>query len=108
MKPDALPRDKEKQLELYSISEAEFKVAPAELKPYNPGVKINRDNFINFLILSFAISMGQPKVQILFMKWLKLKFSFDYEVVLDNLKKAGGFKGLSVNEKRHLKISLIE
>jgi hypothetical protein len=89
----------ERQPKLYVISMDQFKKAPKKLQPYTPGQLINRDNFTNFLILSFSISRGEPFVQFLFMDWLKLKFGFDYLKTFENFSKAGGYKILSINEK---------
>ncbi len=97
------PQTQEDQPSLYSISVAEFRVAPKELKPYHPGDVVNRDNFINFLIYCFAVSRGKAEVQIIFMWWLKLKNGFDYSTVLRNLNEAGGWKIFSEDEKRVFK-----
>ena len=87
----------------YSISLEEFEVPPKELQPYKPLDKITRDNFTNFLIESFRVSMGRPEVQFYFFKWLKLKTGFDYSIMLSNLTMAGGWNALSEIEKEEFK-----
>ncbi|MEI7709718.1 MAG: hypothetical protein WCI76_03310 [bacterium] len=99
MQPDSLPKTPEVLPEPYSISVGEFKVPPTQLEPYRPGDKISRNNFTNFLILSFAVSMGQPVLQVAFMAWLKLKFGFDYSQTLINFDKSGNWDGLEEIER---------
>lgn len=96
---DAKPPTIENAPPLYQISVEEFKESPKELKSYQPGEKVTRENFINFLILSFGISRGQPKIQILFLRWLELKVGFDYSATLVNFRSAGGYLILSDVEK---------
>src|SRR5262245_49709253 len=100
MKPDIFP---EQEPKLYFISVEEFKRTPRALEPYQPGDKIIRENFNNFLMRSFAISMGQMKVQGFYLGWLKMKFGFDYITTLTNFMEAGGWDVLSDAEKNEFK-----
>jgi|GEM_PF-6589537 len=103
MPSDVLQKTPEGQPPLYSISREEFLVQPKDIQPYKPGDKVTRENFVNFLILSYAISMGQPAVQYFFMQWLRLKYGFDYSSTLDNFLDTGGWKVLSENERNKFK-----
>ena len=88
--------------QFYSISEDQFDSGHSEelvLQAYEPGTRITRANFTSFLIQSFEISVGNPEIEALFMKWIKLKYGFDSFAVIANFVKAGGWEVLSDGEK---------
>ncbi len=98
MNPDSLHLH-EQAPSVYSISVEEFEKPPAKIEPYNPPDKVTRANFVNFLIRSFAISMGQQQIQTLFMGWIKLQNGFDFNSTFANFIIAGSYDALSSDEK---------
>lgn len=81
------------------LSAKDFEKEPKVLKPYAIGDTVTRENFINLFIQSFAISRGKGPVQIMFFRWLKQKYNFDYKKTFKVFSDCGGLDGLSKLEK---------
>lgn len=64
---------------LYTLSLEDFlpEKAPQQPKPYHPGDKITRENFVSLLIYSFAISRGQLAKQVAFFNWVQMNSGFE-------------------------------
>ncbi len=99
--PEKLPQP-------YFILQSEFKSAPNNILPYSPLERVTRENFVNFLIRSFAISMGQPVAQVFFFVWLNMRTGFNWEQTFENFVRAGGWDVFSEEEKKIFKNSFMK
>src|SRR3989344_3047467 len=70
------------QPQRYSLSLDDFKKSPEHITEYKLGDRVTRENFVDLLILSFAISRGRPNIQATFFTWLDKKYGFDYKLTL--------------------------
>ncbi len=77
----------------------DFSTQPKEIITYNFGDMITRENFINFLIMSYAVSRGNFVIQKVFFEMMQQKVGFQYEEVIKNLYKCGSFEALSQQEQ---------
>lgn len=84
----------------YSIPESDFHTPLHGISQYNEGDKINRDNFVPFLIRSFAFSLGHPVIQKEYFRWKELHENFDWQSTIDNFNSADGISNLSDQEKK--------
>jgi hypothetical protein len=80
--------------------------------PYSPGDLVSRENFVSFLILSFAVSRGHPEIQKMFFLWTEKTLGFPFAIVLENFVTNGAastfsreewdmFKNAFLKVKRH-------
>lgn len=76
-----------------------FREKPEKINPYNFGDVITRENFINFLVLSYALSRGNFVIQKVFFIMMESKVSFQYKDVINNLYENGSFDALSNEEQ---------
>jgi hypothetical protein len=75
-----------------------FKNEPEHIDEYHFGDTITRENFINFLIFSFAISRGDITVQQIFFKWVNKTNESDVENIISQFGESGSIKVLSKSE----------
>ena len=80
-----------------------FKKAPIILKEYNVGDVVDRENFVSFISLSFAVSRGHVYLQELFFMWTEIMTSFPYATVFNDFVEQGGYLNLSSEERDYLK-----
>ena len=76
-----------------------FKEKPTELIPYNFGDTVVRNNFVYFLILSYALSRGNFIIQKVFFTLMEKRFGFHYEETTENFYNEGGFDAFSKEEQ---------
>lgn len=72
---------------------------------YTPSDKppiITRNNFADFITLSFSVSRGNTVAQNLFFRWISAKTHQNIEALLKDFQNAGGFNCLSEEEKKHI------
>ncbi len=95
------PDNKTPQQEIYSLSVGDLQKKPAEIVDYKLGDKVNRENLISLLTLSFRVSMGRPMIQSTFFRWIRMKYGFEYKTALRSLFAAGGWQNLADVEKEY-------
>ena len=81
------------------ILASDFSHPPSEVADYRAGERVERSNFVSFLVKSFAISKGEPKMQYVYFRWLEDAVGFKWRQSFSNLLEAGGWKCLSGEEK---------
>ncbi len=86
----------------YHIPVDEFKRQDFVFVPYRLGDRVSRENFSSFLILSFALSRGKPKAQVLFFLLVDKVTGFDYKNTLTNFFTAGGWSALLPAERQKM------
>ncbi len=77
----------------------DFTQKPEKIVPYNFGDVVTRDNFIHFLVLSYALSRGNFVIQKVFFIMMEKKIGFQYEATIENLYNNGSFESLSEEEQ---------
>lgn len=77
----------------------DFSQQPTIISPYNFGDMVTRENFINFLIMSYAVSRGNFVIQKVFFEMMRQKIGFQYELNIENLYNSGSFQALSKEEQ---------
>ncbi len=77
----------------------DFGVKPTQIIPYNFGDIVTRENFIYFLIMSYAVSRGSFVIQKVFFEMMKQKVDFQYEATIESLFESGSFEALSKEEQ---------
>ena len=82
-----------------SLPEVDFTKPPKTIEEYKLGDKVTRENFVGFLIQSFSISRGSPKMQLIFFMWLQEKYGLDYVTLLSDFNKNGSWDCLSEEER---------
>ncbi len=86
--------------DIYALSEEDFSRFPEVIEEYKFRDKVTRENFINFIIQSFAISRGNLGSQINFCRYLLYKEGFDYRRTFQAFcKKYDSFDQLSPEEQ---------
>lgn len=75
-----------------------FTEEPEEIISYQFGDPVRRENFINFLIYSFAISRGDIAVQQVFFKWISKTSGVNVEDIIDQFGVSGSVHALSQKE----------
>ena len=78
----------------------DFKKPPTRIDDFKVGDTLTRENFITFLIMSFAVSRGQAHVHVAFLDWMKQKSGFDYLGVIKSFCEAGAWGNLSYTERQ--------
>ncbi len=68
--------------------------------PYEFGQDVNRENFVNFLILSYAVSRGNFVIQKVFFVMNEKKFGFPYKQVIQDFYKNGGYNTFTEEEQQ--------
>ncbi len=94
------PKNSSEQ-EKKSLSIIDFGRPPEVLQEFRVGDPLTRENFVSFIIQSFAISRGRPEAQWLFFEWLMDK-NDQYAGLSETLKAfvvKGGWEILSSAEK---------
>lgn len=87
----------------YLLSFWDFEVSyEPVMKVYKPGERVTRDNFVPFIIWSFAISRGTPQGQAAAMEWVHQHTGFDQKETGKNFNLAGGIASLSEGEQQYL------
>lgn len=66
----------------------DFTKKPERLEAYKVGDLITRENFIKFLIFTFAVSRGNETAQSIFLEWLQFKYGFPYKKIIDDFYKS--------------------
>lgn len=77
----------------------DFTEAPAVIEDYRFGDPVTRGNFINFLILSYAVSRGSFVIQKVFFEMMQHKVGLDHKETIKRLFEAGSFEALSSEEQ---------
>lgn len=95
--------------ERYSLSAEVFKETPTEIINYQQGDRINRANFIPYLISSFGFSLGVPQAQQEYLRWKEIHEGFDWSDSIKNFFEAGGIdittdseRGMIINRFRQV------
>lgn len=79
----------------------DFKQKAEKIVEYNFGDKVTRENFINFLILSYAVSRGNFVIQRVFFLMMEEKVEFPYKATITNFYEHGSFsEALSKEEQK--------
>jgi hypothetical protein len=76
-----------------------FTEKPTEIVSYNFGDTVVRNNFVYFLILSYALSRGNFIIQKVFFTLMEKRFDFHYEESIKNFYNEGGFDAFSKEEQ---------
>ena len=66
--------------------------------PYSPGDTVTRENFVPFLIVSFAVSRGYVEIQKMFFQWTQKTSGFPTTIVLENFVTNGAAETFSREE----------
>jgi hypothetical protein len=77
----------------------DFSKKPEKITPYNFGDTITRENFINFLVLSYALSRGNFVIQKVFFIMMEKNVGFQHESVVNSLYENGSFDAFSNEEQ---------
>lgn len=77
----------------------DFSNKDIQITPYNFEDLITRENFINFLIMSYAVSRGNFVIQKVFFEMMQQKVGFQYKLTIENIYKGGSFQALSQQER---------
>lgn len=77
-----------------------FKQKPTSIAPYEFGEDVTRENFVNFLILSYAVSRGNFVMQKVFFVLNKRKFGFPWKHVIQDFYESGGYDALTKEEQQ--------
>lgn len=77
----------------------DFSKNPENIISYNFGDAVTRDNFINFLLLSYAVSKGNFVIQRVFFLLMEEKIGFPYKDTIQNFFKNGSYEALSKEER---------
>lgn len=67
-------------------------IPPKKLTKYEPGKGITRENFLNFLVQSFAISRGDREKQLKFFQWSQVHDGIALLPILRDFQKRGGYQ----------------
>lgn len=78
----------------------DFKQKPSSIEPYEFGQDVNRENFVNFLILSNAVSRGNFVIQKVFFLMNEKKFGFPYKDVIQDFYESGGYDAFTEEEQQ--------
>src|SRR5579872_6710870 len=84
-----------------------FKEAPITLTNYKDGDIPTRENFISFIIFSFAISRGEPGIQQMYFRWVEKATNFNCQEMLDNFVEVGAFDTLTLDEQKKFEAAFI-
>ncbi len=80
-----------------------FNQKPTSIAPYEFGQDVTRENFVNFLILSYAVSRGNFVIQKVFFVMYKRKFGFPWKHVIQDFYENGGYDALTEDEQQIFK-----
>ncbi len=78
----------------------DFNQKPTSIAPYEFGQDVNRENFVNFLILSYAVSRGNFVIQKVFFVMYEKKFNFPYKQVIQDFYESGGYDAFTEEEQQ--------
>lgn len=92
----------------YWLSKEDFQTKPTELREYEFGDTVTRQNFNSLLIQSFRISRGRVPVQCGFFLWLKEKTGFDGLKTCKAFEDAGAWEVLTEEEREVFQAQFIE
>lgn len=89
----------EQQPQPHTISVADFKKPSQQSTSYSAPDIFNRASFASGIAYSFAISRGDPSVQMAFFDWKRLNQEENIPITLQNFEKAGGINCLTLEEQ---------
>jgi uncharacterized Zn finger protein len=65
---------------------------------YSLGDQVTRENFVSFLVLSFAVSRGHPEIQKMFFMWIEKATKFPFVIILEDFVSNGAASTFSREE----------
>lgn len=77
-----------------------FNQKPTLIEPYEFGQDVNRENCVNFLILSYGVSRGNFVIQKVFFVMNEKKFDFPYKQVIKDFYENGGYDTFTEEEQQ--------
>lgn len=78
----------------------DFNQKPTSIASYEFGQDVTRENFVNFLILSYAVSRGNFVMQKVFFVMNERKFGFPWKHVIQDFYESGGYDALTEEEQQ--------
>jgi uncharacterized Zn finger protein len=76
----------------------DFKQQKHAVLPYSLGDPVTRENFVSYLILSFAVSRGHPEIQRMFFQWTEKTAGFPFPSILEDFVTSGAVEVFSREE----------